>query len=212
MHHNSGSAALSSAAKLRSPLLPSRKVEGFNTRRCPSRISAQRIAPKYSVSWQRPISSTSRLHASEDEHEGSAPAAHSPTQTIDPVQSHATSSSPTSRELRKLVEDLQALDPEIIQDALRKGKSGMALSSELELDEEDFEVAPTKGRPGFWAEGEESMGPDEDYHGDDLTSLGHGELEQHREMREYARLIAWELPLLSRMFNTASLRVVQCET
>jgi small subunit ribosomal protein S35 len=42
------------------------------------------------------------------------------------------------------------------------------------------------------------MGPDEDYYGDDLTSLGHGELEKHRELREYARLIAWELPLLNR--------------
>ena len=60
------------------------------------------------------------------------------------------------------------------------------------------------GKPvklGFWAEGEESMGPDEDYYGDDLTSLGHSELEKHRELREYARLIAWEMPLLNRMFS-----------
>lgn len=32
---------------------------------------------------------------------------------------------------------------------------------------------------------------------DDISSLGHGELEQHREMRHYARLAAWEMPLLS---------------
>jgi small subunit ribosomal protein S35 len=32
---------------------------------------------------------------------------------------------------------------------------------------------------------------------DDITTLGHGELERHREMRHYARLIAWEMPLLS---------------
>jgi hypothetical protein len=48
------------------------------------------------------------------------------------------------------------------------------------------------------------MGPDEDYYGDDLTSHGHGELQQHRELREYARLIAWELPLLSRTFTHIS--------
>jgi len=107
------------------------------------------------------------------------------------------------------VEDLKALDPDLIQDALRKGKNGMALSGDLELgDEEDFELPPDQGRPGFWAEGEESMGPDEDYYGDDLTSLGHGELEQHRELREYARLIAWELPLLSRMFISATARIL----
>jgi len=32
---------------------------------------------------------------------------------------------------------------------------------------------------------------------DDITSLAHGELEQHREMRHYARLAAWDMPLLS---------------
>lgn len=37
---------------------------------------------------------------------------------------------------------------------------------------------------------------EEDDH-DDLTSLAHGELEKHRELRHYARLAAWEMPLLS---------------
>lgn len=32
---------------------------------------------------------------------------------------------------------------------------------------------------------------------DDMNTLAHGELEQHREMRHYARLVAWEMPLLS---------------
>jgi len=37
---------------------------------------------------------------------------------------------------------------------------------------------------------------------DDMPTLAHGELEQHREMRHYARLAAWEMPLLSsRWFN-----------
>ncbi|TAQ90163.1 hypothetical protein B7494_g1459 [Chlorociboria aeruginascens] len=35
--------------------------------------------------------------------------------------------------------------------------------------------------------------------GDDLTSIGHGELEAHRELRHYARLAAWEMPLLSKL-------------
>ncbi|KAG0645897.1 37S ribosomal [Hyphodiscus hymeniophilus] len=33
---------------------------------------------------------------------------------------------------------------------------------------------------------------------EDMNSLAHGELEQHREMRHYARLAAWEMPLLSK--------------
>ncbi|KAG9238084.1 putative 37S ribosomal protein S24, mitochondrial [Amylocarpus encephaloides] len=34
---------------------------------------------------------------------------------------------------------------------------------------------------------------------DDVTSIAHRELEQHREWRHYARLAAWEMPLLSKL-------------
>jgi small subunit ribosomal protein S35 len=37
---------------------------------------------------------------------------------------------------------------------------------------------------------------DEDEH-DDISSIAHGELEHHREMRHYARLAAWEMPMLA---------------
>jgi small subunit ribosomal protein S35 len=67
------------------------------------------------------------------------------------------------------------------------------------MKDEDFMQPEEKFKPGFWAEGQPELGPDEDFFGDDITSHGHGELEQHRELREYARLIAWELPLLNRM-------------
>jgi small subunit ribosomal protein S35 len=50
------------------------------------------------------------------------------------------------------------------------------------------------GDPEPWEE--EGM-LDDDH--DDITALAHGELEQHREMRHYARLAAWEMPLLSSM-------------
>lgn len=68
--------------------------------------------------------------------------------------------------------------------------------TELNRDE-DFEIESKKGKIGFWGEGQEELGPDEDYYADDITSHGHGQLEEHRELREYARLIAWELPLLN---------------
>jgi hypothetical protein len=50
------------------------------------------------------------------------------------------------------------------------------------------------GDPEPWEQ--EHMMPDDQ---DDMTPLGHGELERHREMRHYARLVAWEMPLLSSM-------------
>ncbi|KAJ4359642.1 37S ribosomal protein S24, mitochondrial [Didymosphaeria variabile] len=103
--------------------------------------------------------------------------------------------------LRQLVEDLKALDPEIIEDAIRKGKEGVSWLNNEETKEmiDDDWVIPEEDtrKVGFWGEGEPTLGKDEDYYGDDVTSLGHGELEQHRELREYARLIAWELPLLN---------------
>lgn len=43
----------------------------------------------------------------------------------------------------------------------------------------------------------EEDGDEEFPDADGLTSIAHMELEQHREMRHYARLAAWEMPLLS---------------
>lgn len=41
---------------------------------------------------------------------------------------------------------------------------------------------------------------DPEFEEDDVTALAHGDLEQHREFREYARLMAWEMPLLTSRF------------
>ncbi|KAL9121022.1 MAG: hypothetical protein Q9187_002422 [Circinaria calcarea] len=57
-------------------------------------------------------------------------------------------------------------------------------------------------KPGLMAMGEmdeQESGEDEEFEGDDMTSLAHGDLEQHREIREYARIAAWEMPLLSKL-------------
>lgn len=53
------------------------------------------------------------------------------------------------------------------------------------------------GLMGMGEADEQESGEDEEFEGDDISSLAHGELEQHREMREYARIAAWEMPLLS---------------
>ena len=60
---------------------------------------------------------------------------------------------------------------------------------------------PKRHRVSFWDYGEESeslfRGNTDVYKGDDLNELGHAELEHHRELREYARIAVWEMPLLS---------------
>ena len=71
-----------------------------------------------------------------------------------------------------------------------------------------FESKPhytEKIKTGLMAMGEvdpQDSGEDEEFEGDDISSLAHGELEQHREMREYARIAAWEMPLLSSVFSS----------
>lgn len=53
---------------------------------------------------------------------------------------------------------------------------------------------------GFFQMGEkEDIGPDDEFAGDDISSTAHAELEQTREIREYARNAAWEMPLLASM-------------
>ncbi|KAF2223995.1 mitochondrial ribosomal subunit protein-domain-containing protein [Elsinoe ampelina] len=47
------------------------------------------------------------------------------------------------------------------------------------------------------ADPDPEIAPDEEFKDDDISSLAHGELDQHREMREYMRLASWEMPMLS---------------
>lgn len=58
-------------------------------------------------------------------------------------------------------------------------------------------------RDTFWHEDEtdedlitDEIGEDE-FDEDDILSMAHGKLEEHREAREYARVAVWEMPLLS---------------
>ncbi|MCJ1250421.1 37S ribosomal protein S24, mitochondrial [Trapelia coarctata] len=62
--------------------------------------------------------------------------------------------------------------------------------------------APERFKGGLMSMGEVDefeSGEDELFEGDDMSSIAHGELEQHRELREYARIAAWEMPLLSKL-------------
>lgn len=63
---------------------------------------------------------------------------------------------------------------------------------------------PVKAKKhAFWNEDErdtdlitDEVGED-DFEEDDMMSMAHPKLEEHREYREYARLAVWEMPLLS---------------
>jgi small subunit ribosomal protein S35 len=179
----------------------------LQSRQCPSRIQC-RAAPKHTA---RSISTTPRRLANEEFKPGSyTPAAATPPgQEVEAAANEASQASSeltedaiAAAQLKQLVSDLKALDPSVVSDAVRKGQRGIPFATDFDMETaEDFHIEQDDKRKvanGFWAEGEEEMGIDEDYYGDDLTSHGHGELAQHRQLREYNRLIAWEMPLLNR--------------
>ncbi|KAK2737976.1 37S ribosomal protein S24, mitochondrial [Myotisia sp. PD_48] len=68
-----------------------------------------------------------------------------------------------------------------------------------------------KKQNGYWAEEEEDEfistveDCDDEFRNDDITSMGHDELQEHRELREYARIIAWDMPSLSSLAKPFSL-------
>ncbi|KAF2657875.1 hypothetical protein K491DRAFT_625670 [Lophiostoma macrostomum CBS 122681] len=173
--------------------------------RSPWRSSCRRIRSRQAVQWQRSLSLTPCRY--EDE----KPAAESTSLSkVSSTSKNArrrvrswdkeTPQERTAARLAQLSADLAALNPDLIAEAVRTGKRGQPWRDNRDMKHEDFlPQQQEKFKVGFWAEGQEELGPDEDFYGDDITSHGHGELEQHRELREYARLIAWELPLLNQL-------------
>ncbi|KAF2003675.1 hypothetical protein P154DRAFT_617577 [Amniculicola lignicola CBS 123094] len=173
----------------------------LSSSRCPSRISSPSVTARCTAQWIRPLSSTATRY--EDAKPPSAKAGKPEKEKRkrgprSPKNLAARRERFQSQGAEALTSGLRELNPENIDEAIRTGKRGMQFQDSYELrTDEDFEIVEDKSfKSGFWAEGEESLGSDEDYYADDLTSLGHGELEQHRELRHYARLAAWELPLL----------------
>ena len=103
-------------------------------------------------------------------------------------------------EYQKAAADIDALmrSPEV-ESELNAEVAQLAAEVAQEAPSEST-AGPNPIKPGLMALGEldqQGTGEDEVFKGDDISSLAHGELEQHREIREMARIAAWEMPLLS---------------
>ncbi|KAK8056404.1 hypothetical protein PG993_001631 [Apiospora rasikravindrae] len=82
---------------------------------------------------------------------------------------------------------------------------------EKEIDQLDVAISEATAVPKkmkketFWGEDEEDPDmlvediDDEEPADDDIMSMAHGKLEEFREYREYARVAAWQMPLLSKL-------------
>ena len=164
----------------------------------------RRATPHYPAQWQQAqraaLSTTparsARSRDDDDEHQQRRPEKPKPPVKNSPEQEKA--------QLKQFAQDFGQMDPSYWKEAQRKGQTGIPILPNAELLPDEFDELPESAqrvKQGFWAEGEESMGPDEDYYADDITSDGDGVLQQHRYLRKYARLVAWELPLLSRTYS-----------
>lgn len=114
----------------------------------------------------------------------------------------STYNSLSPEERQKWREEAKQMHDHMTSPEVESELQGEVSQAVYETSEEVPREASTVQRikPGFFAMGEleeQDSGEDEEFEGDDITSLGHGELEQHREMRHYARIAAWEMPLLS---------------
>jgi small subunit ribosomal protein S35 len=81
--------------------------------------------------------------------------------------------------------------------------------------EEDLRFEDIRPRSrGFWAEDDpdelaQVEDGDEEINDDEITSMAHAEMELHREVREYARIAAWDMPMLSSEFASRPFYVLQ---
>ena len=107
--------------------------------------------------------------------------------------------SPSEKELAQLVEDTGEI---IRSEEVRDDVAEFTMSIAEEEDRRRKPILAPKyevKKQGLMAMGEEPGEGQEDpeFEEDDITSIAHGQLEQHREYREYMRIAAWEMPLLS---------------
>ena len=166
------------------PQVPSRaSPRPFHT----SRLYRDESSLPPTTSKSEPTNSTSAANGSElEEKEATA-------QSLDATPKYVDSEDPD-------------MDPDALTDPTPKDRAALAefkremAAMEREMPEDDYDGPSARTRPGFMAMGEEDEmddAPDDVFEGNDMSSLGHGILEEHREIREYARIAAWELPLLS---------------
>lgn len=88
---------------------------------------------------------------------------------------------------------------EYLEDALARSENP---SEERDMDDQlnTIDIGPRPNKDSFWFdEDDPEMNTEEvdEFDEDDITTMAHGKLDEVRDMRQYARLIVWEMPLLS---------------
>ncbi|KAL9623843.1 MAG: hypothetical protein Q9160_001835 [Pyrenula sp. 1 TL-2023] len=115
----------------------------------------------------------------------------------------------TPAEQQQLQDEWAQMGAEMDEEVEREVEEAMPQTTptprERELEDAlSFPIAKTRSKDlGFWGDDEEFdedamvEDMDDEFKDDDVTSMAHAELELHREIREYTRIAAWEMPFLN---------------
>ncbi|KAB8342858.1 hypothetical protein FH972_022456 [Carpinus fangiana] len=185
--------------------------------RLPSGVRrARRIAPFYATSQSRAFAVTPARPADDDESSNATDGSRKPTEmtseelTMKVIEDMAEagyalpeSEVETYKALTRAADE-GAADPSNfyggIQRDMETGRTVREFSGIPRniIDEEDLVQVEARHTKGFFAEdeGAEDMDEDDEFEPDDISSNAHLELEQVRELREFARVMAWDMPLL----------------
>ncbi|WEW57622.1 37S ribosomal protein S24, mitochondrial [Emydomyces testavorans] len=169
----------------------------------PSRCSCP-IAPQS----RRPFSVTPFLFADNHDRDldptpAPASASDSASTSADPVVDAQSGDSVESEQPgTQPPEDDSYLDPQILREIDQDVK---AIQKQIPL-----KFGAGKPRLGFWGEDEDDdfakvEDDDDEFKDDAITSMAHAELHQHRHLRKYARITAWDMPSLSALAKPFSL-------
>lgn len=119
------------------------------------------------------------------------------------------SSPEDQQEMRDALRHLSESDP---SEAFINAEIDEEIAQEVDAIEREEpmvfpEHKPNKNNAGFWADEEDDefgqvFDEDDDFQADDITTPAHAQLDLHRDMREYQRRIAWDMPLLRSTFRT----------
>ncbi|KAL9112260.1 MAG: hypothetical protein Q9227_003378 [Pyrenula ochraceoflavens] len=112
---------------------------------------------------------------------------------LDEIPGFTSTMRELDRDTSEMRKEMQSILPE--QDARSRNN----------IDWDFPKVRPPRRELGFWAMDEEDdedalvEDGDDEFKDDDITSMAHAELELHRDIREYTRRAAWEMPFLSKL-------------
>ncbi|KAF9882372.1 hypothetical protein CkaCkLH20_00408 [Colletotrichum karsti] len=173
--------------------------------------AAPRIAPQAATQFSRhtqrrafAVSSTRRAR-DDDDGEGDSDPIYSSNETVaDMIQKLKPEETQALEKIRKRDPSAQEMTLEKFLE--REMTKDLQTETEPIMTNQEFKVlthTPRPNRMSFWYDEDDPKADTEnvmdEFDEDDMTTMAHGKLDEIREYRHYHRIMAWEMPLLSKL-------------